>query len=34
MADETVCGRSVDSDYDGCHVPAVAGQIEDWGLVS
>ncbi len=33
MADEAICGGSVDTDYDRCDVSAVAGKVEDWGLV-
>ena len=34
VADETVCAGGSDSDHDGSHVPLVAGEIEDWRLVS
>ena len=34
MADEALCCRGVDLDYDRRHVPAVANYVEDWGLVS
>ena len=34
MADETICARSVNTDYDCCNVSAVAGYVENWGLVS
>lgn len=34
MADEVVCGRGVDIDYDRCDVSSVAGEAEDWSLVS
>ena len=34
MADEVVCGGSIDTDHDNRHVSPVAGKIEDWGLVS
>lgn len=34
MADEVVCGRGVDIDYDGCDVSSVAGKAEGWSLVS
>ena len=34
MADKTICARSVDPDHDRRNVPAVAGYVENWGLVS
>ena len=34
MADKTIRARSVNIDYDCGHVPAVAGDVENWGLVS
>ena len=34
MADETLCARSINTDHDCRHVPAVAGDVENRGLVS
>ena len=34
MADEAVCGGSIDTDHDDRDVSPVAGKAEDWGLVS
>ena len=34
MADEVVRGGSIDPDHDDCDVSLVAGETEDWGLVS
>lgn len=34
MADEIICGWSTDTDHDGGYVSAVAGDAEDWGVVS
>ncbi len=34
MADETLRGWGVGADNDGGDVPAVASDLEDWGLVS
>ena len=34
MADEIICCWSADIDYDCGYVSAVAGDAEDWGVVS
>ena len=34
MADKTICARSVNTDHDCRNVSAVAGHVENWGLVS
>ena len=34
MADKTICARSANTDYDCRNVSAVAGHVENWGLVS
>lgn len=34
MADEIICGWGADIDYDRCDVSALAGDAEDWGVVS
>ena len=34
MADEIIRGGGADTDYDGCDVSALAGDTEDWGVVS
>lgn len=33
MEAEIVCSRGVDFDHGGGHVPALAYQAEDWGVV-
>ena len=34
MADEIICGWGADIDYDCGYVSALAGDAEDWGVVS